>query len=180
MTRMGSVLGWSMPPHIAEATTGALAGAQAGQLLMFALEVPVAGNTSAVNWYINTGGSVSPSNVFCALVNTSGTIVAQTANRAADAALTTNNSLWSPPWTGAPVAVPAGEYWACLLIGAEVTLPSFICGTARAPVLTNIGCTAGAGNLRAATFSSGLSALPGSVTIASMVSYIGTIWVALT
>jgi hypothetical protein len=179
MTRMGSVVGWTMPPHQATASTGALSGAQAGQLLMFALEIPVAATTSAINWYVNTAGNASPTNVFCALVNASGAIVAQTANRAADAVIAGGTGLWSPPWTS-PFAAPAGEYWAALLIGADATLPSFISGTSRLNTLTNIGCTAGAGNLRAATFSSALSALPGSVTTASMVSYANTIWAALT
>ena len=180
MNRFGSVLGWTMPPHVATASTGALAAGVAGVLLMFALEVPVAGNTSNINWYVNTAGNASPTNVYCALVNTSGTLVASTANRAADGVIAGGTGLWSPPWQSAPVAVTAGEYWACLLIGADATLPSFISGTSRLNTLSNIGCTAGASNLRAATYSSGLTSLPGSVTVGSMASYVNTIWAALT
>jgi hypothetical protein len=177
MTRLGSCLGWTMPPHWAEASVAPSAGA-AGVLLMFGLEVPVPGATTAINWFVTNAGNTL-ANVYCALVNTSGTIVAQTAERHADAALTSNATLWSPPWS-TPYTAPAGEYYASLLIGSATTMPTFSCGTSRAATMTNIGCTAGAVNLRAAFYSSSLTTLPTSVTVSTMSSYANTLWATLT
>ena len=177
MTRLGSCLGWTMPPHWAEASVQPAPSA-AGVLIMFAVEVPAPGTTAGINWFIVTAGNTL-ANVYCALVNPAGTLVASTANRAADAALTGTAVLWSPPWT-AGQAIPAGQYWAALLIGSATTMPTFASGTSRLAAMTNVGCTPAAGNLRSAFYSSGLAALPASVTVASMSSYANTLWAALT
>ncbi len=176
-SRMGSVIGWTSPPAFATTTYQPTAG-NAGTLLMWLTEIPVAATTAAFNMFVTTAGNTL-ANVFAALVSTSGTIVASTANRAADAALTTNNSLWSPPWSSS-YAAPAGEYYACLLIGSATTMPVFAGGRGTLAAMSNIGCSAGAVTLRGAAYSSGLSGLPGSVTMGSMVSYGGTPWVCLT
>jgi hypothetical protein len=129
--------------------------------------VTVAGNTVA--------------NVYAALVDTSGVIQAQTAERHADAALTTSGALWSPPWA-TPYAAPAGEYYGCLVIGSATTMPTFTAGSSRAAALTNLGCTAAAVNLRAATTGSGLTSLSGlsPITMSGISSNQNCLWAAFT
>jgi hypothetical protein len=134
---------------------------------MWQVNIPQAATTSNMNMYVSTAGNTL-ANVYCCLVNTAGTIVASSANRAADAVLT-STGLWTVPWASA-YAAPAGTYWACLVMGSFTTAPIFLSGSSRAAAIANIGCTAAALNLRAATTGSGLTALPGSPITMSGIS----------
>jgi hypothetical protein len=176
--RPGSVAAWTCPPLLAQAT--ALFPA-AGFLFMFLMEA-FGGVTSAnFNMFVTAAGSVL-ANVFAAAVDTGGNIVAQTANRAADAALTTGGgALWTAPWSSS-FTPPPGPLYGCLLIGSATTMPTFTCATNRSPAsLANLGCSAGAVNLRVAVTGSGLTALPGSpITMSGISSNQNAFWAALT
>jgi parallel beta-helix repeat protein len=176
--RMGGVVGWTCPPLFAQASAIVPSGA-AGVLMMFQVEVFQGGTTANFNMFVVTAGNTL-ANVFAALVDTGGNIVAQTANRAADAALTSANALWTAPWSSSFTAAP-GPYYGCLLIGSATTMPTFTCATNRLNTLANLGCTAGAVNLRVATTGSGLSALPSSpITMSGISSNQNAFWAALT
>jgi parallel beta-helix repeat protein len=176
--RPGSAVGWTCPPLFAQASAQFPSGG-AGVLVMFLMEVFAGAPSANFNMFVVTAGSVL-ANVFAAAVDTAGNIVAQTANRAADAALTSNNALWSPPWSSSFTPAP-GPLYGCLLIGSATTMPTFTCATNRLNTLTNLGCTAGAVNLRAATTGSGLAALPASpVTMSGISSNQNSFWAALT
>jgi hypothetical protein len=176
--RPGSAVGWTCPPLFAQASAQFPSGG-AGVLVMFLMEVFAGAPSANFNMFVVTAGSVL-ANVFAAAVDTAGNIVAQTANRAADAALTSNNALWSPPWSSSFTPAP-GPLYGCLLIGSATTMPTFTCAANRLNTLTNLGCTAGAVNLRAATTGSGLAALPASpVTMSGISSNQNAFWAALT
>jgi hypothetical protein len=142
------------------------------------MEVFAGAPSANFNMFVVTAGSVL-ANVFAAAVDTAGNIVAQTANRAADAALTSSNTLWSPPWSSSFTPAP-GPLYGCLLIGSATTMPTFACATNRLNTLTNFGCTAGAVNLRAGTTGSGLTVLPASpITMSGISSNQNAFWAAL-
>jgi hypothetical protein len=171
----GGVLGWTCPPVLAQASQIL---PTAGAVFMWLMDVPVGGLTSNFNMFITVAGNTL-ANVFAGLVGTGGNFVATTANRAADAALTGTGVLWTAPWQ-TPAALTPGQYYGCLLIGSATTMPTFTSGTVRAASLTNVGCTAAAGNLRGATSGSGLSALPASISMAGISSNQNCSWAALT
>ena len=172
----GTVLGWTCPSVLAQASA---IGTSAGVLLMLRVDVPVPATISNLVMYVTVAGNTL-ANVFGALVDTSGVIQASTANRSSDSALTTNASLWTAPFA-TPYAAPAGQYYACLLIGSATTMPTFTACTDRLNTLTNLGCTAAAVNLRVASTGSGLSALPSSpITMSGISSNQNCLWAALT
>jgi hypothetical protein len=172
---LGTIIGQTMP-FVVAGNSALLASA--GVLLMCRILVPVGGTTSALNMYVTTVGNTL-SNVYAALVNSSGVIVAQTANRASDAVLITTGGTWQPPWSSS-ATVAAGVYYGCLMIGSATTMPTFESGPFKNPTVANLGCSAAAGNLRAAQYSSGLSSLPASVTMSSITPYQGLLWMAIT
>jgi parallel beta-helix repeat protein len=107
---------------------------------------------------------VAITNAYLGLYNASGTLVAQTANRSADAIWTGGTGPETAPFTSTYLAAP-GLYWIALLVTFTTTSPS----VGRLSVITsttcNIGLTAGAGNLRFATYSTGgQTVLPASFT----------------
>ena len=60
-------------------------------------------------------------------------------------------------------------------------MPTFTCVANRAATLTNLGCSAGAVNLRVAVTGGGLTALPGSpITMSGISSNQNAFWAALT
>lgn len=174
-SQMGTCLGWSSPPFLNSTSNTPTIGA----LVMQRLLIPVAATITNFNMLVNTAGNTL-ANVFGALVDLSGNIVASTANRAADAALTTSGALWTAPFQST-YAAAAGYYYGAVLIGTgTTTAPAFRGPTTPSSAFVNFGTTAGAVNLRVGTFSSSLSALPGSVTMGSVgVSATGC-WVGLT
>ncbi len=124
--------------------------------------------------------ATSPANVFAAVINLSGTILAQTANRAADSALVTVNAIWSPPWTSS-FTPAAGYYYGVVLIGTgTTTAPQFKAGPSSSALPVNFGTTAGAGNLRVANAGGGNSALPGSINMATLAASSFSMWGAIT
>jgi parallel beta-helix repeat protein len=176
--RPGSISGWTCSPLFAEASAQFPSGG-AGVLVLFLMEVFGGGTSANFNMFVTSAGNTL-ANVFAAAIDTGGNIVAQTANRSADAALTTNNSLWSPPWSSSFTPSP-GPLYGALLIGSATTMPTFICGTNRLNTLTNLGCSTGAVNLRVATIGSGLTALPVSpITMSSLASNQNSFWTAIT
>jgi hypothetical protein len=176
--RPGAAIGWTCPPLYAQASAIFPSGG-AGVLVMFLMEVFAGAPSANFNMFVVTAGNTL-ANVFAAAVDTAGNIVAQTANRAADAALTASNNLWSPPWSSS-FTPPPGPLYGCLLIGSATTMPTFTCATNRLNTLTNFGCTAGAVTLRAATTGSGLTALPSSpITMSGISSNQNSFWAALT
>jgi hypothetical protein len=176
--RPGAVAAWTCPPLFAQANAIMPSGA-AGVLVLFLMEVTGGQASANFNMFVVTAGNTL-ANVYAAAVDTGGNIVAQTVNRAADAALTSNNALWSPPWASSFTPAP-GPLYGCLLIGSATTMPTFTCATNRLNTLTNLGCTAGAVNLRAATTGSGLTALPASpITMSGLASNQNAFWAALT
>lgn len=174
--RPGSVVAWTCPPLLAQATTQF---PNAGFLFLFLMEAFGGGTSANYNMFV-TGAGNTLANVYAAAVDTGGNIVAQTTNRAADAALTTNNTLWSPPWSASFTPSP-GPVYGCLLIGSATTMPTFTCGTNRGASLTNLGCSAAATNLRVAVTGGGLSTLPTSpITMSTVSSNTNAFWAAFT
>ena len=178
MKIMGSVIGWTIAlPYVTAFHTPA--AGNAGKLMMWRLTIPVAGTTSNFNMWVQSAANTI-ANVYCCLVNLSGTIVASTANRASDGVLTSTGP-WSPPWSS-PYPAAAGDYYGCLLIGSASTMPGFTSGPAKSAAYDNLGCTAAAGNLRVATYSSSLTSLAGlsPLTMANMVADTAPMSVTLT
>jgi hypothetical protein len=171
---IGTLSGWAYPFY---ATSTTQANSAAGALQMMRVRVPFPATVGNAYAFVSTAG-VTPANVFVALVSLSGTILASSVNRASDSALITSASLWTVPFQST-AAIGAGDYYLAILIGSAGTLPQWRSAASSNAATVNLGCTAAAVNLRAATYSSSLSALPGSVTMSSMTAAASNIWMAI-
>ncbi len=136
----------------------------------------------ASNFVMAMGGTagVTLTGVFGCLVTAAGVILAQTADRSADAVLGITLTLWTSPFI-APVQLPAGDLYGGLLVATAVTMPSFCAfRTAVAPAI-NLGKSAAAGNLEAASGPAGLAVLPASpINMAALLNTAATAWMAVT
>jgi hypothetical protein len=149
-------------------------------LYLCRLLISVAATTSNISTYILTAGSGISGGVYYALINTSGTIVAQTANINGDSALTTSGALWIAPWSSSYSAA-AGYYYGAVLFGAgTTTAPAFKAAAPTTGASVNFGASIAAVNLRAAQCTNSLASLPGSVIMSSVTAESSTIWMGLT
>jgi hypothetical protein len=173
MGGLGTILGLTMPFVFAATTFTPTAGV----LQCTRLRVPEGGTSGSFYAFISTAGA-TPANVYAVLFSVSGTIVAQSAQRSADTALTTSASLWTVPWVSGP-ALAAGDYYGAILIGSAGTMPVFRSGIASSAAVVNLGCSAAAVTLKAASAGSTLTSPPASVTMSAMSSTAGALWMAV-
>lgn len=163
------VAGWTFPSWAIQ-SGGNANYAVVGQLYVGRLKVARA-TTLTKGWlYIATIPSGTPSNAYLGLYDSTGTLRASTTDQGAAWATT---GLKSPSFAAGYVAA-AGEYYIGVLIGglsAGSTMPALAQATIGGALtgLTNFNLTAGAGaGLLYGTTGSGLSALPASITPASL------------
>lgn len=174
----GAILGWTCHlENIYSGGTGTLTAAGVMQLTRFRL--PVAATVTNVICYVQIVG-VLLSNCYIGLYDSTGTLRASTADQ-------------STPWQTqglktiaftSPYVASAGSYWLGVVQGAGTPCAAFAqagVGDVNSNNLTNVGLSAGAGNLRSATNGSGLTALPGSFTPSSGMTISGRLpWMAVT
>ncbi len=153
-------------------------GPPAGNLVLRRMQSQ-GGLSTALNMFVATAGAVL-AGVFAVAVDLNGILLASTADRAADAALTAAPALWSPPWQ-VPVQLPPGDLYAGLLVVSATTMPLFKTGSQGLGTAVNLGTSAAARNIRCASAGSGLAALPAfPLSPAAYTSLSFNPWVALT
>jgi hypothetical protein len=159
---------WTFDPASMSTTGVALT---AGVIHLARIRLPRAVTVTGMHLYLTNAGS-GLTNCFAGLYDSAGTRRAVTANEATNWAGT---GLRSPAFT-ASYAATAGLYWLAILIGG--TPPSI----ARAAMgggyvgMTTIGQSAS--DYRSATTGSSLTALPTSITPASLTAYSHMLWAA--
>jgi hypothetical protein len=162
-----NLIAWAADVDIA--TTGTTASAT-GTLRMIRLIAATAATAATSILRVDIAGS-GLSNCYFGLYNTSGTLIAATSDQ---------SGVWNSTGTkavnfSAPAALTPGVYYAALLVGAG-TLLSF--ARLQGGDLINVGLGT-AGSQQCATYGSGLTALPSTLTMANMVSASICPWTAL-
>lgn len=153
-------LGWTIDPAYATSSTAPTAGV----LYVMRMRVVAAGTTDTVYLAAQTGGS-SPTNGYVGLFNSSGTQIAVTTNQATSWGTAGHKAI---SWV-TPVAVTPGTYYIGLLCGGG-TAPAFVraaqqSGGTGGSGVANVGMTA---PFRFGTIGTGQTAMPSSVTLASV------------
>lgn len=105
---------------------------------------PVSVSKLQFYWTQPTGGS--PANCFAGIVNSSGTLVGKTADLTSTA-----TGLLSQTLTGGPFLLPAGNYYAVLLIGTQGTTPGGI-NYPTATLISGLGVGQSYGGLSASGY----------------------------
>ncbi len=154
------MLAWSIDPATASSTQALTGGVLA--LCRFRIRTAVTANSLATG--VSTAGSGLTSNQnFMGIYNAAGTLLRSTADLSAvwNSSGAKNVSLTSS------VSLSAGYYYFALLSNGT-TPPTLIRGSSSTNGIINIGTTST--TLRFATYGSGLTTLPSSLTLASMVA----------
>jgi hypothetical protein len=119
---------------------------------------------STIAVYVGTAGSsLTSSENFAGIYNSSGTLKGSTADQTTAWGTT---GLKSMALTSAFTSIPAGRYYLAIL--SNGTTPPAFRAPAAVPNLANAGLSGA--NLRYAAYSSSLTALPGTITMASLVT----------
>jgi hypothetical protein len=164
------LLAWNYDPGLASNTGTAASGT------IYLMRVNVRAQLSATNAcvFLSTAGSgLTSGENFAGLYNSSGNLVASTADQSANWAGSAGR-LYTMALSGGPYTISSGTYWVALLSNGT-TPATFARWGAATSNLTNLGAGT---NSRSATNGTGTS-LPSSVTLASNSSNNTMYWVAL-
>lgn len=158
------------------ADPGAIGGAGftlvAGQVYLTRLKVMNAVTANNVIYQVTTAGtSLTAGQCFVGLYNSSGTLLASSADQAAAMASTGTKTA-----AITPQSLVAGSYYIAFLANGAATQPS-VAGGAGNSALTNVSLTAA--SARALNTSAGNTSLPASITLASQTTNNATRWGAL-
>jgi hypothetical protein len=129
----GSAIAWNYPAWAAaSAAAPTQTAGTSGSLYFLKIYLPYAATITNLNFLVQTAGSgATVDAAYAGLCNSSGTVVATSANRSSDSALTSGApSVWTAPLSGT-YAAAAGTYYALLLIymNSGGTNPSLACMT---------------------------------------------------
>jgi hypothetical protein len=148
---------WTFDPAIAQSA----AAPAAGVLHLGKIKLGTASSvTNIIATVTATGSGLTSGQNFAGLYNSSGTLIATTADQTSSWGSATAAKTMA--LTGGPYTLAAGTYYGALLANGT-TPPSFLTGHATSQSTLNIGLTTG----RYLTSGSGLTTLPSSVTLAS-------------
>lgn len=165
---------WTFP---AEQVPGGGTIPGAGAVTLGKVLVNSSQSVSGIALWVATGGTgLTAGQNFAGVYNSSGTLVATTADLTTAWAGTgwMNHTL-----TGGPFALAAGSYWVAIMSNAATTRPTFGRGANLLSGALYNGMLSNA-NLRFATNGTGTTALPSSITPSSNVSNNVPYWLALT
>jgi hypothetical protein len=161
---------WTFDPALAQGSSTPTAGVlQLGKIKLGA----AASVASIIATVTATGTGLTSGQNFAGLYNSSGTLLATTADQTSAWGTTGAKTM---TLTGGPYTLAAGTYYGALLANASTTPPTFLTGHSSSSSTLNIGLTIG----RYVTSGSGLTALPSSVTLASASASFRAWWLALT
>jgi hypothetical protein len=159
-------IAWTMDPYVSSSSRSVTSGT----VSLFLVSIKKA--ATITNIVISRSVAFTNGNAgqnFAGIYDISGTRLGQTADQ------TTNWSAATAPQEVALTAqlpVVAGKYWIALLANwTGGTAPTFLGGPAGVGAAYNIGTTSS--TRRVATFGSGLTALPSSITPSSMTGVVG-------
>lgn len=159
---------------IAETIPASLVGSSgatitSGTLYLGRVRVPKAATITNLGCFVGTAGS-GVTAAYLGLYDSTGALVASTADRHADAIWTAGSNPETAPLSS-PYAAAAGLYWIGLLVVFSTTSPSIGRQSVISAATVNYGTSAGAGNLLFATYTTtGLSTLPPSFTPTSQLA----------
>jgi hypothetical protein len=181
---MGSVLAWNYPPSQIS-TSSATGGTPGTNATVYFLQIPVAyaKTITDLNFGIVTAATGTITHAYAGLVNSSGLVVAESADRASDAALTTSSSLWSPPLSST-YAAAAGTYYAFLwiLMAGGGSPPAIARCAANGGVTTllNLGTVSGSYRFSQLASQTAIQTVGNSYTLTSNAISSFSAWCALT
>lgn len=162
-----NLIGWTYDPALATTSTTL---ANAGAVFLNKIYAAQTGTVSKIAYFLSGSAPTVLSNTFVGLYDSSGALLAQSADLSADWMGATGKKLTS---LTAGVSVTGGQpYYAAFLYGAATTHPTLIRGTSGSVV--NIGLAAG--TFRYMRSGAGLTALPSSITLASATETADSFW----